>query len=223
MIWNEEKEKLEHLINVEKKSYEEIGRIYNVCGNTIKKQAAKLGIVLKPRRIINPQETFNKGKNKLEENIIEEKIQENDLLTKNHKNLGEIGERIAIGELAKFGIDVLLPMSDNLPFDFVVYKNNKFFKCQVKTTGNITQYNSLRFSLTSNNWNKGIEHKYNSNEVDIFICCDLNTIYLFKFDELVGKNDVHLRFSKPKNNQNKGVWFAQDYRISKNKIDNIFN
>ena len=52
MIWIEEKEKLERLINVEKKSYEEIGRIYNVCGNTIKKQAIKLGISLKPRRII---------------------------------------------------------------------------------------------------------------------------------------------------------------------------
>ena len=29
----------------------------------------------------------------------------------NNKNKGEIGERIAIGELAKFGIDILLPMS----------------------------------------------------------------------------------------------------------------
>ena len=61
MIWIEEKENLKFLINVEKKSYEEIGRIYNVCGATIKKQAKKLGICLKPRREINPKETINKG------------------------------------------------------------------------------------------------------------------------------------------------------------------
>lgn len=223
MIWIEEKEKLEKLINVEKKSYEEIGRIYNVCGNTIKKQAIKLGISLKPRRIISPQETFNKGKNKIEiKAIIEENVPENNLQIKNSKNLGEIGERIAIGELAKFGIDVLLPMSDNLPFDFIVFKNNKFFKCQVKTTKSVTEYNSLRFSLTSNNWNKGTEHKYTSDEVDVFICCDLNTIYLFKFDELIGKKDLCLRYSKPKNNQDKGMWFAQEYRISNEIIEKVF-
>lgn len=53
---------------------------------------------------------------------------------RNKKQLGEIGERIAIGELSKYGLDILLPMSDNLPFDFVIYYNNKFYRTQVKTT-----------------------------------------------------------------------------------------
>ena len=38
----------------------------------------------------------------------------------NKKQLGEIGERIAIGELSKYGLDILLPMSDNLPFDIII-------------------------------------------------------------------------------------------------------
>lgn len=33
---------------------------------------------------------------------------------RNKKQLGEIGERIAIGELSKYGLDILLPMSDHL-------------------------------------------------------------------------------------------------------------
>ena len=53
---------------------------------------------------------------------------------RNKKQLGEIGERIAIGELSKYRLDILLPMSDNLPFDFVIYYNNKFYRTQVKTT-----------------------------------------------------------------------------------------
>lgn len=31
---------------------------------------------------------------------------------RNNKQLGEMGERVAIGELAKYGIDVLFPMSE---------------------------------------------------------------------------------------------------------------
>lgn len=57
--WIEEKEKIETLIN-EEVAYEKIGRIYGVTGACIKKVATKLGIKLKQRRSINPEETFNK-------------------------------------------------------------------------------------------------------------------------------------------------------------------
>lgn len=59
--WIKEKEKLEKLINVEKISYEEIGRMYECSGANIKKVAKQLEIKLPQRRKINPCETFNKG------------------------------------------------------------------------------------------------------------------------------------------------------------------
>ena len=64
MKWLKEKEKLEELIK-SGKSYEEIGKIYNCSGSNIKKSAKRIGIVLEPRRKINPKETFNKGTAKL--------------------------------------------------------------------------------------------------------------------------------------------------------------
>lgn len=224
MIWNSEKENLERLINVEKKSYEEIGRIYNVCGNTIKKQAKKLGIELTPRREINPRETFNKKeKNIIIPNINENITFEKRIIVGNLKNIGEIGERIAIGELAKFGIDVLLPMSDNLPYDFVIYYNNKFYKCQVKSSNHLTKNDSITFSLVTNNWYSGNIKPYTSNEVDIFICCDMSTIYLFKFDELNNKKNVTIRYCKTKSNQIKNIKFAADYIISDKRIEEVLN
>ncbi len=54
------KTELEELIS--KHSYEEIGRMFNVSGTTIINTAKKLGIKLERRRKINPNETFNKGK-----------------------------------------------------------------------------------------------------------------------------------------------------------------
>ena len=61
MNWELEKENLERLINVEKVSYEEIGRKYGCSGANIKKQAKKLGIELPLRRKVNDSEHFNKG------------------------------------------------------------------------------------------------------------------------------------------------------------------
>ena len=58
--WNKEKEKLEDLILNQELSYEEIGRIYGCSGSNIKKVALRIGIKLKDKRKINPNETFNK-------------------------------------------------------------------------------------------------------------------------------------------------------------------
>ena len=55
------KEELENLILIQKLSYEEIGRIYNVSGAAIKKAALRMGIELESRRKKNEKETFNKG------------------------------------------------------------------------------------------------------------------------------------------------------------------
>lgn len=62
--WDSEKEELERLVNVEKVSYEEIGRRYGCSGANIKKVAKRLGIELPQRRKINPCETFNKNTSK---------------------------------------------------------------------------------------------------------------------------------------------------------------
>lgn len=141
---------------------------------------------------------------------------------KNKKQLGEIGERIAIGELSKYGIDIILPMSDNLPFDFVIYHNNHFYKCQVKTTAQNTINNSLMFSLTSNNWNKGKIHKYDSTMVDIMICCDLETIYVFPECDVEGRSYITIRKEKTNNCQVKKIHFSEECEISKERLEYVF-
>lgn len=142
---------------------------------------------------------------------------------RNKKQLGEIGERIAIGELSKYGLDILLPMSDNLPFDFVIYYNNKFYRTQVKTTASKTVNNSLNFSLTSNNYNKGTVHKYNEDEIDIMICYDLHNIYIFPECDVANRNSITIREEPPANNQTKGINFAKDCIISIERLNYTFS
>ena len=59
--WNKEKEQIEKLI-LENVPYEKIGKLYGVSGNAIKKGARKMNIQLVPKRSINSNEHFNKGK-----------------------------------------------------------------------------------------------------------------------------------------------------------------
>lgn len=140
---------------------------------------------------------------------------------RNNKQIGEIGERIAIGELAKFGIDVLLPLSDNLPFDLIIFYKNRFFKCQIKSSKTVNCNNSITFSLTSNNWNKKTKHIYSGEDFDVLILCDLENIYLFKYDEIKGKQYLNIRYTPTNSGQNKGIYLADSYRISEKRIEEV--
>lgn len=65
MKWKDKKDELDRLINIEKLSYEEIGRLFKCTGSNIKSRAKQLGIVLPVKRKVNPKETFNRGSAKL--------------------------------------------------------------------------------------------------------------------------------------------------------------
>ena len=54
--WKKEKDNLEELIT-NGTPYEQIGKMYGVCGNAVKKAAKKLGISLEYRRKINEKST----------------------------------------------------------------------------------------------------------------------------------------------------------------------
>lgn len=140
----------------------------------------------------------------------------------NHKRIGELGECIAIGELAKFNIPVLKPLGDNLPYDFVVDYNHKFFKCQVKTSQTYSINNSTKFTITTNNWHRNTRHHYTANEVDVWVLCDMCNIYIFRYDEMPNTSMITLRDTPTKNGQKKNLWFKQDYVISEKRIEEVF-
>ena len=143
---------------------------------------------------------------------------------KNAKSDGEKGQAIAIGELAKWDIDVCLPMSDNLPFDFIVVYGNKLYKAQVKSGSMSPQETkgSIQFDLRSNNWHKKTSKKYTTEEIDIVIVCDYNNIYLLEESDWKDKTVFTIRQEPPANNQKKGVHLAKDYIISEERINAVF-
>lgn len=61
MDWDTEIDNIKRMLLEEKRSYEEIGRIYGYTGSWIRKLLKKRGVQIPARRKKNPNETFNKG------------------------------------------------------------------------------------------------------------------------------------------------------------------
>jgi hypothetical protein len=139
----------------------------------------------------------------------------------NHKSVGEQGERITIGELAKFNIDVAIPLSDNYPYDMIAIYNNKLYKIQVKSSNIVSNTGALVFTLKKNNWYNKTSKKYTSEEIDIFVLCDFNTIYLLKPEEFNNRSGFTIRLKKTMNS-NSIQRLASDYQISEKRIKDVF-
>ena len=138
----------------------------------------------------------------------------------NAKAKGEKGERIAIGEFAKCDIDVAIPLSDNLPWDFIVVYNGKLLRAQVKSSTQVGRgcSGSVSFDLTSNNWNQKTIRKYDAHDCDIMVLCDYEHIYILGPKDFTNRKSFTIRHVPSKSNQRKGVNFHSDYVLSRERM-----
>lgn len=138
----------------------------------------------------------------------------------NPKSMGEKAESCVIGELAKWCIDVALPMSDNHPFDMILLLGNKMFKAQVKSTSVVNRSGTVSFDLETTNWYLGESRSYDANDCDIVLCYNLrsNSLYLLAMDDFKGQKHFSVRTEKTKNNQKAKIHYHDDYVISVKRI-----
>jgi hypothetical protein len=143
----------------------------------------------------------------------------------NPKSQGEKGQRVAIGELAKWEIDVAIPMTDNLPWDFILIYKNKLLRVQVKSGQAKCRgiEGSVSFNLESNNWHRKTCKKYTSGDCDLMILCDYENIYLLGREDFEGRRSFNIRKQPSRNGQTKGINFHDDYVFSTDRLDKLLN
>ena len=116
---------------------------------------------------------------------------------KNNKAKGEKAQSIVIGHFAKYGIVVALPMSDNLPWDFIAIVKDELYKVQVKSADETRDSDEKRvnFSFRTSNWWKKTTKKYNRKEVDAFIGCDFidDKVFLFSYKQFENRRSFTIR------------------------------
>lgn len=132
----------------------------------------------------------------------------------NTKQLGTIGELKAQYDFMKAGFDVSIPIGDYCAYDLIIVKDSKILKIQVKSCEKIIN-GKMKFDLTSRNYY--IDKKYDTQDCDYFYfyCLENEQSYLYKNEKDNNSCVVYIRVEPTKNNQTKGINFAEDFNFNK--------
>ena len=136
------------------------------------------------------------------------------------KALGAQTELQCLTYLHGLGYDVSVPWGDNARYDLVLDVNHKLYKIQVKTAHQKDEgvyVIQTRSTYVNSQGNRTAE--YTSDDVDYFATFINDKCYLIPLSE-TSKREKVLRFVKPKNNQTKGITFAQEY-LAEEQLKNM--
>ena len=136
----------------------------------------------------------------------------------NTKQLGNIGEAYALAKLVELGIPVYQQFGENEPADFIILVNDVPLKVQVKSSKNYNGEKTI-FDLTSSV--NGTRNKYSTQKVDVFLCYDIQTGEIFIIKNTGDMSTFAIRYTKPKNNQTKGINFYSDYILDMNTLSRV--
>lgn len=134
----------------------------------------------------------------------------------NSKRLGNIGEAKAIAAFVENQIPVYLPFGDNEKADLIAEFNGKLNKIQVKSSEK-AEDGKMIFNLVSSTVHRknGVKHIYTSDEIDFFVCYNLERDKLFLIPiEEAPSTTIYIRYEKPKNNQTQGIKFEEEYSFN---------
>ena len=130
------------------------------------------------------------------------------------KNKGDLGTLKASARLCELGYMVLNPQTEHSPFDLVVYKESQFHRVQVKyrklsSKGTL----DVLFKTTWSDKNGSHRNYYDLKEVDVFCiyCPDTDKCYFIRTSDFRDSKSITLRVRTTKNNQFKGILFADNF------------
>lgn len=117
-------------------------------------------------------------------------------------------EDMAVSELLKLGVGVLLPLSDE-PFDLMLHWKGRMLRARIRSArrkGSLT-----RFSLPV------------SGECDVMVLCDDDSVYLLKPEDFKGRRGFTIRHLPTKNGRTKGCNFHADFVVSEKRVNEVLD
>lgn len=132
----------------------------------------------------------------------------------NSKRIGNIGEAKTLAWFVGNGIPVYQQFGDNEYADYIVLINNIPLKIQVKTSDTYDGEKVI-FDLTSSTAHRkrGVKHKYSVDEVDAFVCYDIQTKEMFLIKNTGNMTAVAIRYIKTKNGQQANINYSSDFSL----------
>lgn len=134
---------------------------------------------------------------------------------KNTKEIGNLTELQCITALYELGCDISIPFGNSQKYDLIMDYNGKLYKVQVKhsidkITDEVLTHFSFKTRWQSHNTTGYSQKKYTKDDIDFFATYHQGRVFLIPIEECSG-DEKTIRYVPPKNNQRKGINFAEDY------------
>ncbi|HDR6301013.1 group I intron-associated PD-(D/E)XK endonuclease [Bacillus cereus group sp. RP37] len=129
------------------------------------------------------------------------------------KTKGDLAVLKAQVDLYEKGYMILIPQTEHSPFDLVVYKDGVCKRVQVKYRElNSRGILEVRFRSSYSTASGVATKEVNKEEIDVYCVYCPQTDSCYYFNPKLFSKSISLRADSPKNNQEKKVNFASDYR-----------
>ena len=157
---------------------------------------------------------------KLTPNMVGERSQGATLTRpKNTAKMGEITESIILAKLIQLGYECLIPWGHDHLYDIAIDDDGKLIRIQCKTARYLEELGCLEFNSAITYARVGGKphiRKGYKGEADYFgvYSPDTGKVYLVPVED-APDSAVTLRLEATKNNQQKGVRWAEDFEIEK--------
>lgn len=130
----------------------------------------------------------------------------------NTKDIGNIGEHIAILELLELGVQVSRPLGDNSRYDLILDIQNNLYTAQVKSTNSSSQ-DLAEFWLSSSQAHRGQGRA--TYDVDLFLLVDIPKKVVLVLPNLDTKHSIKIRYKRTESRNQTQVNLAEDFLLQK--------
>ncbi len=136
------------------------------------------------------------------------------MLTSDQK--GAIAETAVIHEAVKLGVGVLKPVNDGLRYDLVIDIGERLVRVQVKSARRQIDVLVVRCYSSRRAAGGFVRRTYTTDEVDAIVayCPELQRCYFLPLDEFAGLTHIQLRVAPTRNNQQRGIHWAEDFEFA---------
>ena len=128
---------------------------------------------------------------------------------------GAIAESAITAEAIRLGIRVLRPLVEGGRYDLVFDVGGQLLRVQCKWATKLGEVVVVR-CYTARRAAEGMRNTfYSEAEIDLLVayCAENNECYALPAALVSGRRGFHLRLSPAKNNQERGIVWAADYRL----------
>jgi prevent-host-death family protein len=129
---------------------------------------------------------------------------------------GNVAELAFAAEAARLGLSVLKPLTEHERYDLVLGLGGRLLRVQCKWAAKRGEVVCVQSSTSYHSPTQGyVKTTYGPAEVDAVAgyCQDLDRCYLLPIELCAGRNQIHLRLSRARNNQTAAINWAANYEL----------